>query len=369
MNHQEIIQEVIKRIKRSDFNYEIKSYLASKEFSQAECNQLILEAEKVLKNERLKTLPLRNKINFAIWLVLFVSFIFIFFIALPNQIFTSYIAALSITGALLISFTGCVTLIFFKSWKFLKVDKRGNQNINFLEIATASLIPAIMLIWGLMMRFEYVNDQELKANQVHTEGIVVNGQSVKFHLIDDTYITVKFRTLEGKIMIASEDLSEDEYFRFYDDQIVRMVYSSENPLNIAILTNTQAAKKFLNSEERSLYPKDLISLINEGHVGEKLDRINSGWTFNDQLKSWENIEKNMLINMKVNELTYISNKSEVIVFPRYFEELGFKSMNESNARSHPLTQKEQLFESNEYYASIKRDNKNNLFLVKISKKN
>ena len=82
MKRKELLSEVIKRIKQNDYSYQIKKYLENKGISDEKQDEILAEARKSIRDEKLRKLPVKNKIIFAIFssltLITFVCFVFRF---------------------------------------------------------------------------------------------------------------------------------------------------------------------------------------------------------------------------------------------------------------------------------------------------
>ncbi|KGL59079.1 hypothetical protein [Polaribacter sp. Hel1_85] len=371
--NEKIITNLIKRIERSDLQYQIKDYLKGENLSDKDAELYIEYAKQRIYEKRLTTLPKTKKIIFGICLFISLLTLCIYIFILPNKGFGN-VTLLSILGSIIFSGALLYTWVYYNSWKEnrikkeLETEKKHGKGISGIFILIP--IPAIIIYFIFSSVLENGENNFLKASQVEVEGTVISGSSNNYSIrrrnVNVSTITVEFTTKEGKKVLATEDISQYEFKEFYKGQKIRLVYSASNPANIGLLTNKSNISKFKNSEERDFKATDLIELINttdEEKTLELLNKISYGWKFNANKNLWENNLKNMLFTKNNNRITLLTDEIAMYRFPKQFLELNYNDITIGGIKN-PMTQKERLLENEIYIAKIERiRNKQKIYVL------
>ncbi len=360
--NEEIISEVAKRIRRSDRLYQLISYLKSHGVPEDQTDAYIAAAKDKIKDERIKSLPRKNKITFAILSAISLFALIAFIFILPKMGF-QHTTFLAIVGAVIFSTTTILSIIYYNSWKEenvkqeAEVEQGDKEWLSILFVLVP--IPAVIFSFIFSYTLESGADQLLKATQIETEGIIVGGSSssvgVRRGSIDYSSVSVKFQTKDGKQVIAKEDVSKYEFRDFYKGQKVTLIYSSEDPQNIELLTNKNALKKFKDSEERDIKANDLITLIDakDNQVLSLLNKITYGWTYDQSNDVYTNESKNMVFQKQPNEVVFVSGNTSMYLLPRQFMKLGFKDVTEGGI-GNPMVQRKRSLENDQFWVTVER---------------
>lgn len=245
MNKQEVINEIVKRIKRNDLIYSIKNYLKSLKFTDENIEDYINEAKAQIKNRKRKTLPKKNKLIFgSLIFTAIVSFILFFFI-LPKQNYTTY-TLICIAGAIIFVLSSLMAYFYRGSWKpeqiELQLDAKGNSDYSILLVL--GIIPSVIFYFIFSWHFESVQKDILKATQVDAVGTIISGTSLTTRSLDLSEVMVTFTTKEGKKITTKKKLYDYEFKKYYKGQQVPLIYSSSNPKVIELLTSQHRIEEY-----------------------------------------------------------------------------------------------------------------------------
>lgn len=359
---EDLIIELVKRIRRSDRLYQLIIYLKSHGIPEDEIDAYIAAANARMKEDRIKSLPRKNKRTFAVLCTISLLTLIAFVFILPKMGFqlTTFLA---IVGAVIFSTTSILTITYYNSWKEenvkreAEIEEKDNGWLSVLFVLVP--IPAVIFSFIFMYTLESGADQLLKETQIETEGIIIGGSSnsvrVRRGSFDYSSVSVKFQTKDGKEVVATEDVSEYEFKGFYKGQKVTLIYSSEDPQNIELLTNKSAIKKFKDSEERDISANDLLVLMDakDSQVLNLLNKITYGWTFDQNIQAYTNKSKNMVFQKQPSEIVFISGEVSMYKLPKQFMGLDFKDITEGGI-GNPMIQRERNLENERFLVSIER---------------
>jgi len=361
--NEKIITNLIKRIERSDLQYQIKDYLKKENLSDQDAELYIEYAKRKIHEKRLTTLPKTKKIIFGLYLFIALLTLIIYIFVLPNKGFGN-VTLISILGSIIFSGALLYTWVYYNSWKESRIkeelenEKKHGKGISGIFILIP--LPAIIIYFIFSWVLENGENNFLKASQIEVEGTVISGSSSNYNIrrtnVNVSTITVEFTTKEGKKILATEDISQYEFKDFYKGQKVKLIYSTSNPKNIGLLTNKSNITKFKDSEERDFKATDLIELINTSkkeQILKLLNKISYGWEFNKSQNNWKNNLKSMLFTKTDNKITLLTGQVAMYQFPKQFLKLDYKDITVGGIKN-PMIQKERLLENKNYITKIER---------------
>lgn len=358
-----IITELIKRIKRSDRIYHLESYLKSKGLTGDEIESYLEAANSRIYESKIKSLPKIKKLTFILLVALAITTLILFLFVLPEAGFR-YTTIISIFGSIIFTTSAIYSWVYYKSWEIECVKqelelKKHNQNDPSMILILIP-IPAVIFSFIFSAVLENGADNFLKKTQIEAEGIIVAGSSNTVEArrgdVNFSSVSVEFYTKDGERILATEDVTEYEFRDFYKGQKVNLIYSSEDPQNIALLTNKTDIKRFKDSEERDFEAADLITLIlsKDDEVLGFLNTISFGWVYDENTQTYINDSKQMLFTKDANDIFLVTGEIAMYKFPKQFQELNFKDETEGGIRN-PMFQKLRTLESDEYIVNIERN--------------
>jgi len=354
MKKDEILNYIINNLNNGEDEYEIERYLKIKDIDPAEFPSLFEIAKQRITAENLKTFPKKNKTLFAVWVSLTITFFVVFVFILPSlNIISSVI--LSTIGALCISFFLFNSITYYKSWEKDFIIKVGKPKMNVSAFLALAFIPTIILYFIIDWRFSSMADSILKDTQEDAIATVIDGKSIKGKRFSFAEIRVKFTTKEGKEIEAVEDVTTYRFKEFYKGQVMNIVYSKDNPLNIDLLIDKENIQQLKNTQERGIEADDLINLITTNHddVGSTLNKISIGWVYDEQQSSWLNEKRQCIIMKTSNGITFLSTKMEYnYTFPRELIRMGFKKTSTDDPED-LLNTGNKTFENDKYIINVK----------------
>lgn len=370
MKKEEFIAEIEKRLKRYDRLHDIRKYLTNKGLSEEDANLYLETARQRIYNQKVKQLPKKRILQFSISVAIVVLTLALFIFFLPGK-GIRFSTIFSILGSISFVIASYFSFVYYKSWEEEKVKQSMEKKGNHYDVMLAiSAIPLIIMYFIFSWILSAGADKILKNTQEEAIGTIVTGSSYTSRGFDISDVTVEFKTKEGKKIRAREDVSEYEFKQFYKGQKVRIIYSTENPENIQLLVNRSDIKKFKDTEERDIEPKDLISLLNTpaNNILESLNKISFGWEFDKKNNCWKNPIKTMIFYKHENEISLITNQMAMMTFPKYFKAMGFLETTEKPIKN-PLIQKYRTFENDKYVVSIQKGNaKNSVYNITTLRK-
>lgn len=248
MNHEQIINEIIKRIKRHDLNHSIKSFLKSKNIPEDKQDNYIQEAKAVIKEKKRETLPKKNKLIFGLFLFTAIASFILFFFILPKQNYTTY-TLICILGAIAFVLSALMAYFYRGSWKAEQVEVQLNakgDNSDYSILFVLGIIPSVIFYFIFSWHFENVQEGILKATQIDAIGTIVSGTSLTTRRLDLSEVIVTFITKEGKKIKATKKLYDYEFNKYYKGQQVPIIYSSDNPEVIELMTFDYRIEEYKN---------------------------------------------------------------------------------------------------------------------------
>lgn len=363
--NEKILNEVVKRLKRSDMTYQIKSYLKSQKLSDEEVETYLGVGKNRVFEQKLKRLPkIKKLLFFGLVTLAFVTFIAYVFV-LPKMGIKAT-TTLAILGSVVFTLSSVYAWVYYKSWekesvKF-ELENKKNDSDAIVAILMAAAIPAIVIFFIFSFILEKGKDDFLKRTQIETEGIIVSGSStnvnsLKGGSVNFSSVTVAFLNQKGQKVHVTEDVSEYEFRAFYKGQKVKLIYSSEDEQNISLLVSKSDIAKFRGGEERDFRASDLIKLIEltkEEDILNYLNKVSYGWDFKKGKNHWENQAKNMVFVKNDYSITLITAGILAMVkFPKGFEQKGFKDSTEGKIKS-PIFQSQRVLENEKYIFKIEK---------------
>ncbi len=282
-----------------------------------------------------------------LWFTGVVATFVLFYFLIPNSVYNQSPMIFSMIGAVLFTFFLIQTIGDFKSIReFNKPEPSEKRQAH--NIAPWMVIPGIAMIFVFVMNFSSNEREELKAYGQKVAGTIVDGSSFKTRRGGTYNVTVKFTTKEGKEMIVEESVGEQEFKSFYKGQEVELVYSSNNPKMVELLTNNATIEAYSGVKDRDISAKDLMKLVTftPDSVGTVLNDINYQWAYKQEDNAWVNQRKNLLIKVKSNEvINYLSFSDAFSTFPQELEKQQFEQIDSED-------EKVKLYENDEFLASV-----------------
>jgi len=308
------------------------------------------------------------------WLIITLIVFCIFYWFLPLNIYNNFPVLTSIIGSFLVTVLLIQTIGDYRSWQEFNNPEKKDWRF---KITPLLLLLGIVLIFIFWFNFSTKEKSELKSYGVVVSGKIIDGNIItvrkglkKKQVFE---VKVKFTTETNQEMIVKENLHEKEYIGLKKGQDIKLIYSRRNPKIIDLITNAEAAKDFLHSENRKVTLNDLIYFIEKPNLTESdLEKICFGWT-NYSSQTWINTQRNISI-MKNDSIiyTYIpnneNNKNTILInielnrFLEEMKELGFiRLSNELNENT--------TYESKLYYILITTMNiKNPKLIIELRRK-
>lgn len=354
MEKENIINYIINCLNNGEDEYEIERYLKIKDVNPGEFTGLFDIAKEKILSEKLVTYPKKNKISFAVWTSISIFLFVLFFFILPSLNITRSII-LSIIGAVCLCFTSFYAMVYYKSWKEDFIRKIGKPKPNLSIFLALAAIPTVVLYFIIDWRFSSKADSILRDTQEDAVATVIGGKSVEGRRINFAEIRVRFETKEGVEVEAVEDVTTYKFKEFYEGQVINIVYSKDNPLNIDLLIDEDNIRNLKNTQEREIEPNDLLNLISakEEKITTTLNKISFGWVYNSEKSSWINEKRQNMIMKNNNILTFFSNKMEYnYTYPKKFKKLGFKKTSVDDPQDR-FGIGEQILENDKYIVNIK----------------
>lgn len=369
MKHKLLIEEIVKRIKRNEYSYQIKKYLASKGIEEEEKQKALLdEARAIIKADTLKSLPMKNKMIFGTFLTLtVVTFIFFLFV-LPNYDIYNYTTFYAIIGVLLFIVFGMMSIVYYKRWtpELMELELSGKLKPDYGIFLVLGLIPGVIMVFLLLWRFSAAEDRILKETQVQTTGTIISGYSKTSRRSSSAQVTVRFKTKNGQVRTESEEVGLNEFNRYYKGQRVNMIYSSKYPSIIKLLTIASNIREFTNSEERNLLPADLEAIITEEFIptAKGLNKISLGWQEDPSSSAWYNENKEAAIKLTDVGVAYVCDFIAAREFMKALKKSDYKELKEGTKRVGGIVQSQYL-ENDSFLVHIETQMKNSSFMTVI----
>ncbi len=327
MKRKDLLIEVTKRIQRNEYSYQIKKYLESKGLSEEKQDEILAEAKKNIRDEKLKKLPLQNKIIYYIFLALTIAIFILFVFIVPRyNIYNSsnFYAAI---GTLLFVIFAIMTIVYKSRTSEESVELQADDKLktDYGVLGLLALIPTVILLFLLIWRYSHTEDAILKETQVHTTGIITSGISTSSRSYSSSTVIVEFTTLEGKKMSIKEEVGSGEFRTFYKGQRVNMIYSSRFPSIIELLTNKAEIRDFTGAVERDISPQDLMAILKDELLltEASLNKISYGWKFDEKASAWGNESKKQYLTKTRNQVIFVTDLQTSYSFTNSLKAAGF----------------------------------------------
>ena len=355
MENEKIIEIIVEHLKADYYEHQIKEILVDKNISANDFRTLFDKSKEIVKDYNIAQISKKHKIKFIAYVLATVITLLIFWFYLPAQI-ESPSMMYSIIGSVLACIFAFTAFCYYKTWELEFVQKYETPNINY-SFLVIMILPCGILYFINSTVFENVADNLLKENQIEVTGKVISGGETEFQGrrgdIKISTIVVEFLTEDGHKIIAYEEVDTYEFKGFYLNQEVSLIYSKTNPHNISFLLTDEDIKKFKNSNEKELMPKDLINLMttDKTNIKTELNKISYGWEYNTQMMLWENKRKNIGVSVIDNKVIYIGQNFSTAHY--FLEKNGFKRINKQITSSLPQLDALKIYENENYQATIK----------------
>jgi hypothetical protein len=374
MKRKDLLTEVIKRIQRNEYLYQIKKYLASKGITEEIQNEILTEAKAGIKAEQTKKLPVKNKTIFSVFLSLTILTFILFMFVFPQYDIYNYTTLLSVLGVILFIIFGVMSFIYYKRWtpERVALEIEGKITSNYTVAFATSIIPAIILFFILFFRFAAVEDRILEETQVRTVGKIISGLSKRSGGSSSSTIIVQFTTKEGNFKKVKLEVGGNEFNSYYKDQKVNIVYSSRYPSIVKLLTQEEEIRKFTDAEERDLLPTDLEAIIAQEFIPSVtgLNKISLGWIKDRSSGSWQNENRNTAIRiLDDEEVAYLCDYEGSKTFTNALIKNGYKEI-KGKSKLGGIIVESKNYENDDYvvFLETKITEGNIISVIQMSKK-
>lgn len=333
MDKEILITEIINLIEDGNYGYEIEDYLKIKGIDANDFNDLIKTSELRIYEKKLKTVPIKNTIIYASFILLTIILFIFFYFYLPKEVESENQKFLSIFGSILTSICISYAIFFHGSWKKQYVEENYFQKMNYSFLPVIAFIPCIILYFMISNKFDSTAKEMLIKNKVEAVATVISGggtqlTNLKGQNIDFSTIVVEFTTTEGQKIIAYESVNKSQLQDYYIGQEINIIYSKTNPQNMELLAYDSDVRDYIGSEERRIEINDLFNLFSkkESEILGVLNNISYGWEYNSYKKMWMNNKRNISITINTDIIKCISD--DFFTFPRQLKNAGFKHSKE-----------------------------------------
>ncbi|WP_298420655.1 hypothetical protein [uncultured Kordia sp.] len=363
MKRKDLLSEVIKRIQRNEYSYQIKKYLGSKGLSEEKQEEILAEAKKNIREEKLQKLPTKNKIIFATFLSLTILTFVLFMFVFPEYDIYGITIILAVIGVLLFIIFAVMTFMYLNRWKPEKIELEVEDKLNpdYTAAFAVAIIPAIVLFFIFSARFDAVEDRILSETQVRTDGIIISGISTSSGTGTYSSIVVRFTTEDGKMKEIKTEVGNSEFNRYYKDQRVNIVYSSKYPSIMRLLTQEDNIRQFTDTEERDLTPEDMEAILTEEFIPtvKGLNKISLGWRKDGSSGAWYNENKEAALKFIDNsEIAYVCGYMDAQHFVSELKQRGYKKVEGGSKRTGVIIQSD-YYENDDFVAFVETKMKSN----------
>jgi hypothetical protein len=352
MNRTEILQGLVRIYNRFEEEVEADLYLHEHQVDLAIFEDLKKEAKELAYQERLLTMPKRQKRLFAVLSAITLLLFALFFFLLPSFVLFSYKLWLSILGGVLISAAAFITWGLYKSWTPERIKEGWKFRLTGLFFVVL-IIPATIIAGINWFVFDAAQSRRLREHHEVADAVVVYGQTISTRRADFTSITVQFRTKDGTLVTASESVPKSMFDRYYKGQMLKISYLPEDPNIISLLQSEGEARSVLGTEERRIRIADLITLSKSpaDSIQGLLGNISYQWRYDKSIQKYVH-EKNMeAINVVNGEVLYLSPYSPQI-FKDELPKLGFRLLEENKTGG--IIMENSIYESDSHRITVER---------------
>lgn len=356
LHNQSIIDEVAKRIKRSDFVHQIKSYLKSKGLNAEEIEAYYLKGKEEMVTQKMAKLPARNKLIFGAALMGIIVVIIVFTWLWPSSgVLKSGIPTI-IGSALILTFS-FIVLLFHKSWdpEVIRAKYEKKKERDTLKPLAYAIIPAFISYFAFSACFQQGANNLLKETMVSTSGIVTNGFSNQTQNGSTTQITIEFKTNTGKLIEVIKDVDDRDFDQYYLDQKIPVVYSSLNPYHYKLLMDDASIKEFAGVDNRDIHPKDLIEFfdVSAEKMTDELNKISFGWEPSIETESaWTNSMRMEDLIIRPNSVEFLTTNALLSSYPRMLEKMGYKQISKDVSGGFPSIIEETVYAASDYRVTL-----------------
>ncbi|GAB5526963.1 MAG: hypothetical protein Roseis2KO_48350 [Roseivirga sp.] len=323
-NKEEIIEELIGKLKGFQFKYEIREYLTIKGVDPAYHKEII---ETAFSRKSSKNQKLRQVLSLVFMVVVFISFYYL----IPISIYNLAPIIISIFGGLL--FSACVMQVVgdFSSVDQL-FDKPEKDAPIRQRIAPFVAVLGLATIFVFLYNFKGAESRELLKYGKRTRATVVDGTATTIKRGTSYSLTLRYRTQEDpKVFEVKENVSSSEYNSLGLGASVDIIYSSKNPKLIELLVTNSSIEKYLGVTYTRITIDHLFELIDLDNkkLGERLNELSFSWHYDDEGRAWINSKKELGIRVLQNkQIIYITPLDDFLTLPKELERRGFFSSDE-----------------------------------------
>jgi hypothetical protein len=236
MNRNQITSHVAKLLKKGEYIFRIKKYLATHEITDDE------EIRDIIYDAKLSYLPSQKTTTWTIlafsFVILSYLFYFVFARAIAPELRIIYAGVVAAVLSIMLYFI----FVLYKSWEINREDKYVTPGPS-LDGLAFMLVPAVLIFLLFKSRVNDMQDLILLEDYEYAQGTVIDGSSVRVSVAEHTFIKVRFRTKDNKIVRVSENISQFDFNDFYEDQKIPLIYSAKDYHNIMLLTSPEVYRK------------------------------------------------------------------------------------------------------------------------------
>ena len=211
-------------------------------------------------------------------------------------------------------------------------------------VGLVSFVLFIVVTTYLTILYSNIKEKELKAFGKITTGEIISGYSLTGKNAVGVYdVTVEYKLDDGELIKSYTRVSPQEFSDYYVGKEVNVIYSSKNHKLIDLLTNDDEIKTYIKVDNKEIQIKNLIKLLslNQSQVGIYLNSISYSWQYNSINKSWENRQKDILVQIESQKsINYITTKISPEKLNSEIDSLKFKRIDLSQSK--PLSEREKI---------------------------
>ena len=146
----ELIDGIIKLLKNYEFGVPIERFLKSKGVPPEKFDELINEAESILKEKEITITAIKSKILFGLWILLSILTVYLFYFVLPHTNMKTFPGFFSVIGTALFVLFSYLAFAYYKSWdrEYIRSNKSPRLLLPiFLFLATPGVIVYFIFFW------------------------------------------------------------------------------------------------------------------------------------------------------------------------------------------------------------------------------